>query len=97
MLEALGCERSTQVPVWADEEDEFFNCPRSFIPASCIELVKEYDSYKDGWARPKEYETYQNRFIQAVKEFEYYCNKYEVERINKPPADSVAQNFAAFG
>lgn len=38
-----GCDSSTQFAVWADNENEFYNCPLKFITPEHYDFLEEYD------------------------------------------------------
>ena len=52
--EYWGCDIPTQIPVWEDEEDVFYNCPLQFIPNTVWDWAEEYGYNKSmpGTAHP---------------------------------------------
>ena len=68
----LGCEEPTQLAVWDDGEDEFFNCPIRFISD---EIYFWYDKYKHGTRL--EYEELNCRYSEAVNYYEYQLQRYK--------------------
>jgi hypothetical protein len=70
-----GCYDAVEHPVWEDEDDAFYNCPARFIAPCVADFLDRYTAIKNGWARPLNYDEYQNRFLAYVNCFEAELKK----------------------
>ena len=75
--EIRGCEKPTQTPAhWLDEDEDWYQCPRLFIPPKCWEFFNKYCSYKDDTATPPDFEKQSAKFNSAKIVYENYLAKF---------------------
>ena len=88
-----GCEKPTQVVVWEDEDERFFNCPLRFITQAASEWYIEYSYCKElGCGLP--YGDQDARFVDAMREYcTHYARLYKAS-VRKPSTDSTGKALA---
>jgi hypothetical protein len=80
----MGCEKPSQIAVWATEDGiEFYTCPVKVYKSSNLsEWYDEYLMLKSNLVAPDKYNEKQARWYDAVKIYQSYYNMF-VAQINK--------------
>lgn len=86
--ETLGCEKSTQDAVWADEEDTYYNCPLKWISESITSWYSEYNYIKEfGSSLP--YSECSNCWLECWDCYRSELNNFEKMKM-KPKKDGLS-------
>jgi len=78
-----GCEEPTQMAVWEDDDDEFYNCPLRFITDQTAEWYKEYAYYQDFPGAAPAYRQMPAKFLEAIS---YYKGALADQAAKRRPA-----------
>lgn len=89
----LGCEESTQVAVWEDDEDEFYNCPRKFITESVIDFYDELSVYKEIPGSSPKFENFSNKFLEGFKYYTQQYNRFYSAKLKEKKQKPLAESF----
>lgn len=79
---SLCCSGNAEMPVYLDDNGEFYTCPLKFIPLQVYEWIDEYNYYQMFTGTAPKYNDISNRFWDLAKIYKHKLNKYEDEKRN---------------